>query len=388
MPSSPRTPQPSVGRLPAPSGHQAGLAPGAAFIVTVIAIACWAAPLAASLGGGVVQRGLTLALPLTLALQWGLQSRYLNHPHGLAQLADRRWTLLLGACLLVAIPAGVIGLAGVLAGLLTVTWAGGTLLVGCRRPLPYAVIVLVATPVMIAEWAVMAVLAAVAVATTGAVALALRASATPARPTPGRWERAVAAGAIGGGLGLMLVLDRTVGFTDGAVPALALLPSTVASAWGGQHLRHLEQAIPRAVSGIAASHGYTPGVAWPPFSVLLGAIGRLLVLAAALSALLLVLTPWLGASGRSAGMLVGFVLIALATLLVSLLEAMGRGRWALAAVACAAAAEAAVRLAGSDPFPGAGLVVGGALAVILVLPAVLGQLIRPARTLATALWIP
>jgi hypothetical protein len=91
---------------------------------------------------------------------------------------------------------------------------------------------------------------------------------------------------------------------------------------------------------------------------------------------------------RGVGLLVGFGLVALATLLVSLLEAMGRGRWALVAVACAAAAEAAIRAAGSDPFPGTGLVVGGTLAVVLVLPAVIGQLIRPARTLATALWIP
>ena len=67
-------PQPSVGRLPAPSVQQAGLLPGVAFIVTVIAIAFWAAPLASSLGSGVVELGLMLALPLTLALQWGLQS--------------------------------------------------------------------------------------------------------------------------------------------------------------------------------------------------------------------------------------------------------------------------------------------------------------------------
>jgi hypothetical protein len=388
MPAAPRVALPSVGRLPAPSAQQAGLLPGAAFIVIVIAIACWAAPLASRLGDGVVQHGLMLALPLTLALQWALQSRYLNHPRGLAQLADRRRTLLLGAGVLVVVPAALIGLTGVLAGLLTVTWAGGTLLVGCRRPVAYAVIVLAATPVMIAGVAVMAVLAAVAAATTVAVALALPASTTPARPTPGRWERAFAAGAIGAGLGLMLVLDRTVGFTEGAVPALALLPSTVASAWGGHHLRHLEQAIPRAVSGIAASDPYARGVAWPPFSVLLGALGRLLALAAALSAVLLAFTPWLGASSRSATLLLGFGLVALATLLVSLLEALGRGRWALSAVVCAAAAEGAVRLAGSDPFPGTGLVVGGALAVVLVLPAVIGQLIRPARTLATALWIP
>ena len=388
MTGSARTPQPSVGRLPAPGVQQAGLLPGAAFIVTVIAIACWAAPLASSLGGGVVERALMIALPLTLALQWGLQSRYLNHPQGLAQLAGRRRGLLLGAAALVAVPAVVVGVAGVLAGLLTVTWTGGTLLVGCRRPLPYVVIVLLATPAMVAGWAVMAVLAAAAAATTVAVAFVLGARAAPARATPGRWGRAVAAGAIGTGLGLMLVLDPTVGFTEGAVPVLALLPSTVASAWGGHHLRHLEQAIPRAVSGIAASDAYAPGAAWPPCRVLLGALGRLLALAAALSAVLLALTPWLGTSGRSASMLAGFGLVGLATLLVSLLEAMGRGRWALTAVVCAAAAEALVRVAGSDPFPGAGLVVGGALAVLLVLPAAIGQLVSPARTLATAMWIP
>jgi hypothetical protein len=129
-------------------------------------------------------------------------------------------------------------------------------------------------------------------------------------------------------------------------------------------------------------------VAWPPFSVLLGALGRLLLLAAALSVVLLALTPWLGTSARGAGLLVGFGLVALATLLVGLLEGMGRARGALVAVACAVAAEAAIRVAGSDPFPGTGLVVGGSLAIVLVLPAVIGQLVRPARTLATALWIP
>lgn len=63
----------------------------------------------------------------------------------------------------------------------------------------------------------------------------------PAPSSTGQWERAVAAGVIGIGLGLMLVLDRTVSFTEGAVPALALLPATFASFWGG-----LSPAPPRA----------------------------------------------------------------------------------------------------------------------------------------------
>jgi hypothetical protein len=185
----------------------------------------------------------------------------------------------------------------------------------------------------------------------------------------------------------MLVLDRTVSWTDGAVPALALLPSTVAAFWGGYHLRHLERAIPRALSGVSASDPTRRGLAWPPLRVLLGAVARLLLPCAALSAALLAVTPWLGSSARGAGILAGFALLALATLLVSLLESMGRGWWALTVVVCAAATEAAVRLAGADPFPGVGLVVGGALAVVLLLPAVVAMLSRPATTLATALWI-
>ena len=58
MPESSRAPQPSVGRLPAPSLREGGLLSGTAFVVTVIAIACWASPLASSLGGRVVEHGL------------------------------------------------------------------------------------------------------------------------------------------------------------------------------------------------------------------------------------------------------------------------------------------------------------------------------------------
>src|SRR4029077_19748108 len=117
----------------------------------------------------------------------------------------------------------------------------------------------------------------------------------------------------GTGLGLMLVLDRTVSWTEGAVPVLALLPATFAGFWGGYHLRHLEQAIPRAGSGISVSGGRTHGMPRPPLGILFGALGRLLLLAGTLSAALLALTPWVGSSARDAGVLLGFALLALAT---------------------------------------------------------------------------
>jgi hypothetical protein len=388
MPATPAEARPSVGRLPRPSSQKGVLLEGAAFVISVIAIALWAAPLVSSLGATVVRHGLMVTLPLTIALQWGLRRRWLDHPHGLAQLADRALLLLAGACATVGLPTLVLGPSGMLAGLLTVTLTGGTILIRKRWALVYVAIILVATVPLMAGLSPLPVLAAAAGATALAVALALRTSAMPAPSSTGQWERAVAAGIIGIGLGLMLVLDRTVSWTEGTVPALALLPATFASFWGGYHLRHLEREMPRAGSGIPVIGERTRGLARPPLSVLFGALGRLMVLAGVLSVGLMALTPWLGSSARDAGVLLGFALLALATMLVSLLESMGGGAWALFAVMCAAAAEVAVRVDGADPFSGTGLVVGGAVAVVLVLPPVVVLLSRPASTLATALWIP
>jgi hypothetical protein len=391
MPAVPDQQRASKGRLPRPRSQEGVLLDGAAFIVTVIAIACWAAPLASSLGVTVVEHGLMVALPLTLALQWSLRSRFLDRPHGVAQLGQNRRTLILVAAVVLAVPALLLGAAGLLAGLLTITWTGGTLLLRRGWPAAYVLTILLATIAMLTNVAAMAVVAAAAAVTTATVAVALSsaaASEAPARRSLGRWERAAVAGAIGVGLGLMLVLDRTVSWTEGAVPALALLPSTVAGFLGGHHLRHLEQAIPRALSGVSATGRHTTPLGGAPVRVLREALGRFLLLCGALSAALLWLSPWLGDSARGAGVLAGFALLALASTLVGLLESMGRGRWALIVVACATAAEATVRLTGAHPFPGTGLVAAGALGVVLALPVVVSLLRRPASTLATALWIP
>src|SRR4051794_29393343 len=93
MPAEPALPQPSVGRLPRLRERDGVLLDGAAFMLTVVAIACWTAPLAADAGLRTVERALVLALPLTLALQRALGSRFLDRPQGIAQLAAR-WRLL------------------------------------------------------------------------------------------------------------------------------------------------------------------------------------------------------------------------------------------------------------------------------------------------------
>jgi hypothetical protein len=384
----PRAPERSVGRLPRPSSHEGILLEGIAFIVTVVAIAGWVGPLRSSLGATNVETGLIVALPLTLALQWALRSRYLARPHGLTQLAAVRWRLLGAVGVVVGAASAVLGVVGLLAALLAVIWAGGSILIRGRRPAAYVLTVLGATAGMLAGAAPLAVLVAAALAIIATVGWVLRAVAAPARQSSVPWTRALHAGAVGCVLGLMLVLDRTVSWTEGAIPALFLLPSAVASFWGGYHLRHLGQAIPAAVSGIPASRPAPGGAdAWRPVSVLAGAVGRLALVAGALSSVLL-MVPWVGADAGSAGVLAGFALLALATLLVGLLDAIGRGRWALIAVACAALAEELVALGVDHPAPGTGLIVGGALGIALMLPVAVAMLSRPAGTLATALWIP
>ena len=70
-----------------------------------------------------------------------------------------------------------------------------------------------------------------------------------------------------------------------------------------------------------------------------------------------------------------------------MLESLGRAQGVLAAFAFAAGAEAVLRWGDLAPFAGAGLVAGGLVATVLLLPVALGVLGRPASTLATALWI-
>ena len=358
---------------------------GAAFVVTVLAIALWAAPLATALGADVVERALKLALPLTLALQWGLRSRYLGRPKGLLEFARHPGVIVLGAGAIFVVPTLALGASGALAGLVTLTWTGGTVLIRRGWYGAYGAIVAGATPAMLLLPAV-DVLAATAALTAAAVAIALRPGAEGDPASPGRLTRAAAGALIGGGLGILLVADTSVTWTAGTVPALALLPSTIASLWAGHRLWTLELLIPRAVTGVAVGAPASRRLARAPVACLLGSISRLVWLTAALSAALL-LTPWLHSSPSRVGLLVGFGLLALATLLASLLESLGRSHWAIAGVFAGVATELLVRLDGPPPFAGAPLVAGAAMAVAVLLPLSFALLARPARTLATALWI-
>ena len=387
MPSAPAPARPSAGTVPVVRRPRGAVMEGASLVLTVIAIAFWAAPLSADLGSAAVEQALRVALPLTLALQWGLRSRYLGRPNGLLELGRRRRQLLLGGVMLVGLPFAAFGLAGLLGGLLSVTWTGGTLLIRRRWIGAYTGIVVGGTGLMTAAIPALAALGAIAALTILAVGLALRAPAPSPLILLGRWSRALCGATLGAALGVLLVSDPSAAWTQGMVPALALLPSTVAGFWASYHLWQIESVIPRALLGRPAADSGARRAALPPLRILLGALGRLVALTAALSVALVVFTQWLDATPRSAGVLIGFGLLALAALLVSLVEALGRGGWALLALGGALAAEAVAGLDGRHLFPGGGLAAGSAVAILVLLPVAIALVSRPGRTLATRLWI-
>ena len=377
----------SAGAVPAAPAREGFAAEAVSFVLAVVAIACWAAPLARELGTDVLRTGLLVALPLTLALQWGLRSRYLGRKDGMAHLGRHGRVLAVLPVVLVAGLTAALGEGGTVAALLTLTWTAGTVLIARRWSALYAGGVIAATGAMLAGVPALPVLAATAALATVAVVAALRVQADDVLQPPGRARRAVAAMLIGAGLGALLVADPSVDWTVGAVPALALLPSTVASFWGGYHLWKFQQVIPRALSGVPVAGPEARNPAWPGLRVLLGAVGRLAAATMVLSGLLMVVSDAFGSRTSGVSVLAAFGLVALVTLIVSLLESVGRAGWAVLSVAAALAGELAVRMAGEQPFPAAGLIAGATLALAVALPGAVMLLGRPARTLATALWI-
>ena len=182
---------------------------------------------------------------------------------------------------------------------------------------------------MLAGLAALAVLAAVAVATTAAVGAR---AARPRRPGAADARAAGRARSRPGpiGAGPRAHARRSTGpwaGPQGAVPALALLPSTVASSGAAITCATSSRRSRASVSGIAAGDPYARGrgvaaVQRPARRArpAAGCSRRRCRSRCSRSR-----RGW-ATSARGAGVLVGFGLVALATLLVGLLEAMGRGR--------------------------------------------------------------
>jgi hypothetical protein len=378
-------PAPSIGALPDAPPRKGVVLESLVLLVAILAVACWGAPLTASLGAGTFGRALLIALPLTLALQWALRSRYLNRPDGLAALAARPASTALTALALVALPAATLGQAGMLAGQLALIWVAGVVFAGGWWAAVYASLIGAATGGMLAGAHPELVVAATAAACALAASARLWCGRGPTTGHPGRWGRALGAALIGAGLGFLLLGDPTLGWgANSVVTAMALVPSTVAGLWAGRHLWSFWHALPGSLAGVGIATGRPERVA---LRILAGAVARLALATAALSAALVLAADQLGLEVASVAVLAAFGAVSLATMLVSLLESIGHTAAGLLAVAGALAGEASVDALGLASVAGGGLLLGASVATFVALAVAALMLSRPASTLATVLWI-
>ena len=289
------------------------------------------APLSERVGSDAVANALIWALPMTLALQWGLASRYLSRPQGLAAWARRPLLLLLAAAALVAVPTLLMGRSGAVAGLLTLTWTGGTIVIRRRWSLAYAGMVVAGERRDGGRDAGDQRLGFTAALTTVLSRSPSARGSCRTGPPARRWGRAALAAAIGTGVGVVLVTDRSVDWSVGsyrrsaccrrAWPASGPAPTCGASSRSSRRRCRASASSTRAYAASATR----------PLRVLVGAVARLVAGTAALSLLLVGIASSLDLETSGNTVLAGFGLVALATLFVGLLEAVGRGAWALGA---------------------------------------------------------
>jgi hypothetical protein len=367
-------------------GRESVLAEGLGLLVAIVAVATWAGPLSRQLGATRLEHALRLALPLTLALQWAVRSRYLGRPSGLRCLAQERMRVLLAA-VAIGVPLAFAPRIGPLAGVLVLIWVGGTVLARRGWGLVYAALVLGEALALGAHAPARWALAGLAAAVLAGCVIAVARARGPAPEAPGRVSRALAAGLVGALLGGLLVGDRSLGWgVHGAFPGLALVPSVIGGLWGGCHLWQLHTAIPRGLRGVPLAQASAPMPDGPAARILRGALVRLVGATVVLSALAVAVEPWTQGTDQS-GLFAAFGCVALLSLLVGLHESLGHPRWALAVAATSLALELAVNRWIATPPPGLALTVAGAAGTLLALAPLLRRLRAPGRMLATALWI-
>jgi hypothetical protein len=362
------------------------VAEGVALLVAIIAVAVWAGPLSRQLGATTLELALRIALPVTLALQWTLRSRYLGRAGGVRQLAEERVPVLLAS---IGVGAAILAIpdVGPLVALFVLTWVGGAVLARRGWGLAYAALVSGEAFALGADAPAYASLALLGGIVLVACLIAVATARGGVEQAPGRLPRALAAGAIGGLLGGLLVGDDSLGWgVHGAFPGLALAPSVIGSLWGGYHLWQFYAAVPRGLRGVPLALASETIRRGPAMRVLIGALTRLVGITALLSVAVLVAAHWTNGAD-SVGVFVAFGAATLASLFVGLHESLGYVAWAFFVALASLAVELAIRRWIAAPPPGLALSVAGAVGTLLALAPLVRQLRSPGRMLATALWI-
>jgi hypothetical protein len=360
---------------------------GIALVLSILSIAAWAAPLSRELGPHVLETSIQVALPVAVALQWGLRSRYLSRPHGLALLAHEG--ILSSALLIVLIEVPLVLLQrwGPVAAMLVAVWVAGSVLTRRGWAVIYALALVATTVALDGDQAAYVVLGVLTAFTLLASALAVLTKRRQTDDRAGTLPRALLAASLGCAVGVLLVADPSLGWgVHGVHPAIALVPSVIGSFWGGYYLWRLYAAIPRGLSGVPLDRASQIGMNDPAMRVFLGAILRLVGTTVVLSAVVVALGHWTSGTD-DISVFLAFGLAALFSMMLSLLESLSLYGAAVMAVVGALAAEIAWRTTVPGHFAGGALAVGGAVGVLLTLPPLVALLSRSGRVLATALWI-
>ena len=368
------------------STHHSVVAEGVTLVLLILSVAAWATPIRRQLGPNVLSDAIRVALPMAVALQWGLRSRYLSRPEGLECL--KRDGVSVGLwCVLVDLPLLLFHGWGYVAAMLVPIWVGGTVITMRGWGLLYAGVLVVGTVAMeraIDPYVVLGSLTVITLliclAAVGSVS-----SKTDARSGPMR--RAILAGLIGGFIGALLVADPSLGWgVHGLHPAVALLPSAIGSFWGGYYLWNFYDAVPRGLRGVPLKGASRVAMSDPAMSIFVGGLLRLLGATIVLSAVVIAIGQWTHGTD-DLSVFVAFGLVGMVCLLVGLLEAFALHRAAVIAVVAALATELTWRSVVHPHVAGGALIAGAAVGVILTLPVLLVRLARSGGVLATTLWI-
>jgi len=360
---------------------------GIALVLSILSVAAWAKPLSHTLGPHALARAIGVALPTAVALQWALRSRYLSRRAGLALLARDGLVCAALVALAVELPLALVPGWGPIAALLVATWTAGIVMTRRGWGLPYAV-ALVASAIALDQhlsaYLVLGLLTAFTLSGCLAGVLTERA-ATDDRP--GSVRRSVIAGVLGGSIGALMVDDRTLGWgVHGVHPAIALVPSVVGSLWGGYYLWNLYEAVPRGLSGVSLGGASRLAVRDPAMAVFAGALVRLIGVTVILSVVVVGIDHWLRGSD-ALSVFIAFGAVAVVSMMVALLESLGRQAAALVAMAAALGAEFLWPHVIHLPIAGGGLIAGTVMGIIFTVPPLIVLLSRSGRLLATTLWI-
>lgn len=355
------------------------------FVVGVLFVGFWISSLTGTFGVLAVDRAWRVALPFGLGAQWFLRRRYLAGPDGLGRL--RREPGVLALFLACLVPMALVNPGGRLAVELTCIWVGGFVLTRRGWGLQYGVALVAGALVLHAGIPAKVIVAGAAVVAVVGGAVAVGTSPLSDR-RPGPWRRALPAGLVGAGMGLLLVVEpRFFWAARGVVPALTVVPSLVGSLWGGLHMTRLWDVLPQVLVGTSVRRRGQTRIGALTSRLLVQSLLRLAVGSAALSSLVLGYLVVTGQSRRiMSTLLLAHAVLAAAGLTVALLEAFGRWAWALTAAFGGVTVALLVELATPGELaPGVLILVGAVVCSILSTPPLVSLLREPDRTIAAAL---